>query len=174
MESFFFHPKVVHIPIALALLMPLVAAGVWVGWLRRWWPARTWVIALALQGALVASGVVAMQSGERDEELVESIVPEPALEAHEEAAAQFVWAGGVVALAMVGALALANHPAGRVAAAVGVLGTLVVLALGYRTGQAGGALVYKHGAASAFTAAGGTGAGLGGARAGNDEQEERD
>jgi len=32
---------------------------------------------------------------------------------------------------------------------VGAVGTLVVLGLGYRTGQAGGGLVYRHGAAQA-------------------------
>lgn len=166
MESLFFHPKVVHIPIALALLMPLISASIWLGWLRKWWPARTWVVGLALQGVLVASGVVAMQSGEQDEERVEAVVPEAALEAHEVAAEQFLWAGGVVALAMVGTLLLANHRAGHAAAAASVLGTLVVLALGYRTGQAGGALVYQHNAASVFAAPAGSAGGAGGTNAG--------
>ena len=36
MENLLFHPKVVHIPIALAGLMPLVAGGVLVAWWREW------------------------------------------------------------------------------------------------------------------------------------------
>jgi hypothetical protein len=47
-------------------------------------------------------------------------------------------------------LALSSRRTGPVAAAAATLGTLVVLGLGYRTGQAGGDLVYRHGAAQAF------------------------
>lgn len=47
-------------------------------------------------------------------------------------------------------LATANRRAGPLLAAIGTVGTLVVLGLGYQTGQAGGELVYRHGAASAY------------------------
>jgi hypothetical protein len=41
-------------------------------------------------------------------------------------------------------------------AAAATLGTLLVLGLGYRTGQAGGSLVYQHGAAQAYFGATGS------------------
>ena len=148
METWLFHPKVVHVPIALGVLMPLVAAGLTLAWWRGWLPRRAFAVALALQAALFASGLVALRSGEADEDRVERVVPEAAIEAHEEAAEVFVTAGGVVLALM--ALALVLGARGLPVAAVATLGTVIVLGLGYRTGDAGGSLVYRHGAAQAY------------------------
>lgn len=156
MDSFLFHPKLVHLPIGLAVLMPLVAGGLLLAWWRRWLPARAWVIALALQAVLVGSGILALRSGEAEEERVERVVAERFIEEHEEAAEAFVWAsGGVLAVMLLG-LALSSRRAGPVAATVATLGTVVVLGLGYRTGQAGGDLVYRHGAGQAYVSGGAT------------------
>lgn len=150
MDSFLFHPKLVHLPIALAVLMPLVSGGLLLAWWRNWLPARSWVIAVALQLVLIGSGVLALRSGEAEEERVEPVVAEQLIEAHEEAAEAFVWASGAVLAVMVLGLALSSRRTGPVAGAVATVGTLVVLGLGYRTGQAGGDLVYRHGATRAF------------------------
>ena len=154
MEALFFHPKIVHIPMAMGVLMPLIAVGLLAAWWRKWLPARSWILAIALQAALVGSGVVALQTGETEEERVEVVVSEQFIEAHEEAAEAFVWASGGVLGAMLLALALSRSRAGLAAATVATLGTLVVLGLGYRTGEAGGALVYRHGAAQAYVSGG--------------------
>jgi uncharacterized membrane protein len=146
------HPKLVHLPIALAILMPLVATGLLAAWLRGALPRRTWLIVVALQGILVGSGVMASRSGERDESRVERIVPDAAIEAHEAAAEVFVGASAaVLAIALI-ALAIPRERVARLAAGVATIGTAAVLVLGYRTGQAGGRLVYEHGAAAAFAA----------------------
>jgi hypothetical protein len=109
-----------------------------------------------LQAALAGSGLVAMNTGETEEERVEEIVPERHIEAHEEAAETFVWASAIVLALMLLPLML---PEGRLrtAAAVGAcLGTLLVFGLGVKTGEAGGRLVYEHGAAQAHVVPGGT------------------
>lgn len=150
MDQLLFHPKVVHLPIALAVLMPLVAGGVGLAWWRGWLDRRAWVIVLLLQAALAGSGLVAMNTGENEEERVEEIVPERYIESHEEAAEAFLWASAIVLATMLLPLVL---PQGRLrtAAAVGAcLGTLLVFGLGYRTGEAGGRLVYEHGAGQAY------------------------
>lgn len=150
MDSILFHPKLVHLPIALAVLMPLVTGGILLAWWREWLPARTWGVAVALQVILVGSGVLALRSGDVEGERVEGVVAERFVEAHEEAAEAFVWAsGGVLAVMLLG-LALSSRPTGPITATVATLGTLIVLWLGYRTGQAGGDLVYRHGAAQAY------------------------
>ncbi len=150
MDSLLFHPKLVHVPMALAALMPLVSVGLLLAWWRKWLPARAWIIAVALQGVLVASGIAALRTGEADEERVERVVAERFIEEHEEAAKPFVWtSGGVLALMLV-AFAMSSRRIGSVAATVATVGTFVVLVLGYRTGQAGGELVYRHGAAKAY------------------------
>ncbi len=150
MDALLFHPKLVHIPIALGVLMPLIAGAVWVAWWRQWLPARSWVLVVGLQAMLLGSGIVALQTGESEEARVERVVPEGALDEHEEAAEAFVFASGGVLGLMLLALALGRRKAGLPSAAVATLGTLAVLALGYRTGQAGGDLVYRHNAASAY------------------------
>lgn len=151
MDTLFFHPKVVHLPIALALLMPLLAGGFLLAWWRKWLPARSWIVVVALQAILLGSGVVALQTGEAEEDRVERVVPEAAVEAHEHAAEFFVQGSAGVLAMMLLALAISRRKAGLPAAAVATLGTVAVLGLGYRTGQAGGDLVYRHNAASAYT-----------------------
>jgi hypothetical protein len=134
--------------------MPLITGGPLLAWWRKWLPARSWVIAVALQAALVGSGILALRSGEAEAERVERVVAERFIEEHEEAAEAFVWAsGGVLAVMLLG-LALSSRRSGPVAATVATVGTLVVLGLGYRTGQAGGDLVYRHGAAQVYSSGG--------------------
>ncbi len=150
MNALLFHPKVVHIPIALGVLMPLVAGVLALAWWRGWLPRRAWLLAVGLQALLLGSSVVALRSGEAEEGRVERVVPERLLEAHEEAAEAFAWASGGVLALMLLAAALGARRSGLPAAAVATAGTLVVLGLGYRTGQAGGGLVYQHGAGQAY------------------------
>jgi uncharacterized membrane protein len=171
MDTLFFHPKVVHLPIALGVLMPLLAGGVLLAWWRQWLPARSWVLVAALQGILLASGIVALQTGESEEDRVERVVPEQAIEEHEEAAELFVWASGGVFAVMLLAGALGSRRSGLPTAAAATLGTLLVLGLGYRTGQAGGTLVYEHGAAQAYSGSVAPGAGARTVSPGHDDDD---
>jgi hypothetical protein len=157
MDALFFHPKLVHVPIALGVLMPAVAGGLLLAWWRDWLPRRGWVVAIAMQAILVGSGMLALRSGEAEEERVEHVVAERFIEEHEEAAEAFVWASGGVLALMLAAFVLGARRAGLPVAAAATLGTVLVLGLGYRTGQGGGALVYEHGAAGAYAASGSAG-----------------
>lgn len=150
MDQLLFHPKVVHLPVALALLMPLVAGGLAVAWWRGWLQRRVWIVAFVLQAILVASGFVAMQTGEAEEERVEGVVAEQYIEAHEEAAEVFVWASVAVLVLVVGAGVIRKERVAQGLALAATIGTFIVLGLGYRVGHAGGSLVYEHGAASAY------------------------
>lgn len=150
MEALLFHPKVVHIPIALAVLMPLITAGVLWAWWRQRLQAGVWLLVVALQALLLVSSVIAMQTGEAEEERVERIVPEAAVEAHEEAAEAFVWVSAAALAVMLGALVGSRGRFGLPLGALALAGTVVVFALGARVGHLGGALVYEHGAANAY------------------------
>lgn len=162
------HPAVVHFPVVLAVLMPLVILVATVA-IRRGFPARqTWGAVLALQLFLVLSSWVAMETGEKEEEKVEEVVAEQAIEAHEEAAELFIILTGVTLLvAGAGLLSGGKGEAGRYAALVA---SLVVLGAGARVGHLGGELVYKHGAAQAYVQ--GAGAGLEGGEASEGEKSE--
>jgi hypothetical protein len=150
MDELWFHPKTVHMPLALGMLMPLVAGGLLLAWWRKWLPARTWMIAVVMQALLVGSGFAAQRSGEAEEHRVEKVVGDDVVHQHERVAEKFVWASVGVLLVMALALPLLSRRVGAIAAVVATLGTLVVFALGYRTGQAGGELVYRHGATRAY------------------------
>lgn len=150
MGSMPLHPAIVHLPLALAILMPLVATGfAWALWTGRIRP-RAWLAVVAFQALLFGSGIVATRTGEAEEERVENVVQESALHAHEELADQFVWAGGLT-LVLAGLVLVVRRPAAvRTLAAGVVAATVVVAGMGLRVGHAGGQLVYVHGAASAY------------------------
>lgn len=152
------HPMLVHLPMALAALVPMLAFVLWLVIWRGWLPARSWWLVTAMQALLFGGGLLAMRSGEADAERVERVVAEAAIEAHEHAAERFVWAAGLLLLLSAAPLLLRSRPALARAASLGTaLGGVVVLGLGYAVGAAGGELVYRHGAGAAFATSGGAG-----------------
>ncbi|MGH0029798.1 MAG: hypothetical protein ACQGVC_08400 [Myxococcota bacterium] len=142
------HPAVVHLPIALAILLPgLAILGIF-AIQRRLLPARSWALIVLLQAALVGSGWLALETGEDQEERVERVVAERHIETHEEAAERFLAIAGMGLIATgAGLLPQRMGVLGRVA---GTLATFAVLAAGISVGHSGGQLVYVHGAASAY------------------------
>ena len=144
------HPKIVHMPMALAILMPLIAIGLLVAWREDWLPGRAWWIAVLLQALLFGSAWVAMETGETDEEKVEQVLAsEEPIHEHEERADTFFWGAGGVLVVMLAAAFVPGRSRKQWLAVAASAGTLVVFWLGYRTGEAGGKLVYEHGAADA-------------------------
>ncbi len=137
------HPALVHIPLGIAVVLPLVALAVTVALWRGWIGPRAFALVVLLQAVVVGAGVVALQTGERDEERVAN---EAAVEAHEEAAQRFmVGAGFALALGVGGLLLLKRQPALRWMAAGLTAATLVEAGLAVATGQRGGELVYGAG-----------------------------
>ncbi len=155
MTSLPLHPAIVHLPLGLAFIIPgLALAWAWALWTGRLRP-RAWIAIVALQAVLLGAGVVAMNTGEREEDRVEAVVPEAAIETHEAYAEQFLWAAGVT-LALASFVLVFRHPAAtRVLATATVAGTLVVAGAALRVGHAGGQLVYVHNAGAAYVAAAG-------------------
>lgn len=146
------HPMVVHFPLALAILLPLLlGALLWREWRGRL-RARTWWIATLVAGLLTVGAFVSLKSGDNEEERVESAVPETALNLHEERAEAFLWVT-LIPLALVTVTALSVRSRTRRWIGTGaVLGGLLVAALAVRVGHSGGLLVYEHNAAAAYGA----------------------
>jgi uncharacterized membrane protein len=142
------HPAVVHFPLVFAVLLPISAAlALWA--IRRGIrPLRAWAVPVALAVGLTASGWVALETGEAQEDPVEAVVGEAPLHAHEEAAERFLVLSGVVML--VAAAGLVGGTLGSAARFVATLGSVAIVAAAIQVGALGGELVYKYGAAEAY------------------------
>lgn len=143
------HPAIVHLPVALMMLVPFFAVGAMIVIARGGRAVRAWGVTTALLAALSVSAFVSKETGEDEEEKVESVVPDQALETHEDAADTFfILSLGVLGVAGVGLLSGAVGNVARYAASVGTLGLVVA---GYNVGHSGGELVYRYNAGSAYT-----------------------
>ncbi|MFN8716166.1 MAG: hypothetical protein ACK50C_04165 [Gemmatimonadaceae bacterium] len=153
------HALIVHMPIALTVLVPLLMLVALVAGSRWMKPHQAWFLPVGGLALLLMSGLVAEKTGEEEEDRVEKIVPEGAIHTHEEAAELFVLVtGGVLVVAAGGLLPNRIGSAMRVAGAIGTLG---VLGAGWNVGHSGGKLVYEHNAGAAYTAAAAPTAGAG-------------
>jgi uncharacterized membrane protein len=150
MEGLPLHPVLVHVPIGIAAILPLVLIHLLWSQRRGALPAGAWWIGVGLAALMAAGAVAAARTGEAEEHRVEKIVPASAMEAHEDAAEGFqVAAITTAALALLGALVKAAAPSASLRS-LALAGSIVALALVVRAGHAGGLLVYEHNAGAAY------------------------
>ncbi len=139
------HPAIVHVPLGLAVVMPLVAAGLTLAIWRRRLPRLAFAIVTGLQLIVVWGGLIAIRLGHADAERAERVVAERLVDAHEEAAETFEWVAVGVLVAAAGALLVPARGIPAVGALV-TAGALAAAALGVNAGAKGGELVFRHGA----------------------------
>ena len=141
------HPAIVHFPIVLMAVLPIVTAIVL--WrLHDGAPRRAWGVVVLMAVLITASAWVATRTGKNEEEVVEDVVAEGPIEEHEEAAERFLLVSWIVlGVAVVGAL---PGGVGRGGRALTLASVLALVYLGWRTGDLGGKLAYQHGAAAAY------------------------
>ena len=144
------HPALVHLPLGLAILMPIFAAGFgWAFWSGRV-RLRAWIVVVGLQAVLLTSGLVALQTGRAEGERVEKVVQESAIESHEEAAEVFLWAVGATLVLSALAFAMPKPGGSKAIVLASALAMVGCTALALRVGHAGGQLVYVNNAGSAY------------------------
>lgn len=85
------HPDIVHIPIGMSVLLPLVIIAFLWAERKDVVSPRAWLFVVGLQVLIAGSSFLAAQAGEQDEEVVEHVVPESAIEAHEEWGEAVTW-----------------------------------------------------------------------------------
>jgi uncharacterized membrane protein len=142
------HPAVVHFPLVLAVLFPFVAAVALYASRRPGAGRGAWLALGAMALLLVGSAWLSIETGQQQEDVVERVVSEGLVSGHEEAA-EGLLIGSVVLLGVV----LAGFARGKAGSAMrwaSLVGGVAVLGLAFRVGASGGALVYEHGAASAY------------------------
>lgn len=143
------HPALVHLPLALAVLTPALALLAMLAMRVGFLPARAWVAVVLLQALMLGSAWAAQETGEAEEERALRVVAERHIEDHEEAAEWFL--GLAAAALMLSAAGCLSGHWGRVARYATLGAGVGVLAAGLRVGHSGGELVYRHGAAAAYT-----------------------
>ncbi len=167
------HPAVVHLPLAGAFFVPLIALFI----LVKKGSKDSWLLGVGLQAVVLLSALFALRTGEADEDRVEDVVGESLIHAHEEAAELFTLVIGVtLAVWVVGLLARSDKLRRGLAGAAAVAGLLGLLA-GLRVGHLGGELVYEHGAAAVWASEGGNApraAGEGRSRHHDEDEDEDD
>lgn len=142
------HPAVVHFPLVLSVLFPFVAAVALYASRRPGAGRGPWIGLAAMALLLVGSAWLAIETGQQQEEVVERVVSEALIHGHEEAA-EGLMVGSIVLLGVILAGFLPGRW-GKGARWASIVGGVVVLGLAVRVGGLGGALVYEHGAASAY------------------------
>lgn len=144
------HPMIVHLPLGLAVVVPLIALGVLLYSFKRQWLAPMWGIVVLLQLLMVGGAFIAMETGEDEEHVVDRVVPHDALEHHEEAAEFFSYAALAVLLLGAAALIPMSQRKRQAVGAATVAGSVAVALIGFEAGKHGGELVYEYGAAQAY------------------------
>jgi uncharacterized membrane protein len=144
------HALVVHFPLVLAILVPVIVVAVLVGIRRRRLTNRSWATVPLAIALLLISGVVAQKTGSQQEERVEDVVGESAIETHEERAELFVWMSAAALVLGLAAFMARNDRARRGLEWITLAAAIVVAGAAVRVGHSGGELVYVHGAAQAY------------------------
>ena len=151
MASMPVHPAVVHIPIGLAVVTPVLAGllllGLWRGWANR----RMWSIVVFVQAIVLVGALVALRTGRAEEERVEHVTSEAAVELHEEHAEAFTWLAGLSAVVGLAVLLVRGRGAMLATAVAATVASGAVVAGAWWVGHSGGALVYQQGAAAAYS-----------------------
>jgi uncharacterized membrane protein len=167
------HPAVVHLPLALAAVVPLVLLGLLWAIRSQRLPPRSWTLAVALQGLLLLGVVAALATGNSEEDRLERTVAEARIDAHARAAQVFGGASAAVLLGALAALAMRRHQGPFALAGAGtVLLSVVALGLAVRVGHQGGELVYQGKASTAAQASVSENAGGGEAPSAGAEDED--
>ncbi|HEX5581894.1 MAG TPA: DUF2231 domain-containing protein [Gemmatimonadaceae bacterium] len=143
------HPLVVHFPVVLTVLLPISALIALWAIRKGTTPRKAWALPLAMAAALAVSAWVATETGEQEEDRVEQVVVKRAIHEHEEAGERLLVLSG--ALVLVAAAGLLPRTMGQAARILTTAGAVGLVAAAVQVGHSGGELVYRYGAASAYT-----------------------
>ncbi len=143
------HPAIVHFPIALAFILPVLLLVFSLMIKKNKMAPQAWFIIIGLQLLTTVTGYVSLESGEEAEDVVEKVLDKKLIHEHEERAEIFV-GSTVVALVLSTAAFFLRKEFQFILKLVVFVLSLVSSFLAYRTGHSGGELVYRYGAASAY------------------------
>lgn len=145
------HPFLAHIPLVLALFLPLVLGIIVVLVTKKKLPISSWWIAVSMQLLVVVFAYVALSTGEAEEDLVRQFVHKSFIGKHENIAEMFAGASVILLGLMMVALFVKENLAKHLRMVTCVL-SLLPLGIGLYAGRLGGEIAYAHGGAEAYYA----------------------
>lgn len=143
------HALIVHIPMVITFILPFLIIAFAFMIKKHKMSSKGWLIIIGLQMAVVAGGYISLETGETEEHNVKKIVEKKIIHDHEEAAEIFVGVSVLALVLSIGVFFLRREIAFPVKLVIALI-TVVAGFLGFKTGELGGELVYKHGAANAY------------------------
>ena len=143
------HAMIVHIPMVITFILPILILVFAFMINKNKMSPKGWLVIIGLQLAVVGVGYISLETGETEEHIVEKVVSKKIIHEHEEAAEVFVGVSVLALVLSIGAFFVRKDLGFKVKIAIACL-TIVSSYLAYRTGELGGELVYKHGAARAY------------------------
>lgn len=144
------HPTIVHFPMAVTFVIPILVVVFAYMIKQNKMSPKGWLVIVGLQLAVVITGYISLETGETEEHNVEKVVSKKIIHEHEEAAEIFVGSTVIALVLSIAAFFIRKEIGFPVKLGIAVIG-LISSFLAYRTGQLGGELVYKHGAAAAYS-----------------------
>jgi uncharacterized membrane protein len=145
-----FHPSVVHLPIVISFILPILILIFSLMIKKNAMGAKAWIVILGLQIFTTGTGYLALETGEVEEDVVERIVAKKLIGEHEEAAELFVGSTVIALVLGISAFFIRREFQFKIQMAL-VLISFISAYLAFRAGKLGGELVYKHGAAQAYS-----------------------
>jgi len=143
------HPLIVHFPMALTFVLPVLIVIFALMIRSNKMSPKAWLIITGLQLTVVATGYISLETGETEEHAVEKVVSKKLIHEHEEAAEIFVGSTVIALVLSIAAFFIRKELGFSLKVAIAGV-SLISCYLAYKTGELGGELVYKHGAASAY------------------------
>lgn len=143
------HPFFAHIPLVLALFMPVVLWTTIILIARRKIGAQSWWVPVVIQAVIVVFAYIALSSGENEEDLVAQFIPKRFISQHENMAEVFSGLS-VLLLGVVMVVNFVNEKVAKKLRVIAALFSFVPLGMGLYVGRLGGEIAYAHGGAEAY------------------------
>lgn len=143
------HPFMAHIPLVLALCLPIVIVSSIVFIMKKKISPRLWWVPVIIQITIVVFSYIALETGEDQEDTVLQFVAKPFIQQHENAAEIFSGLG-VILLGLMAVVLFVGESLARNLRFLTAVLSLIPLAAGLYAGRLGGAIAYTHGGAEAY------------------------
>lgn len=145
------HPFLAHIPLVLALFMPLILWVIIFLIAKKKISTQSWWVAVTIQLLIVIFAYIALSSGENEEDLVAQFVSKRFIGKHENIAEVF----SGLSVILLGVMIVINFVQEKIAKNLRIIAavfSIVPLAFGLYTGRLGGQIAYAYGGAEAYYA----------------------